>query len=527
MGGTNSHYASESKQDKESILLPIPHEIYNPVRDWVADRKNTSLHAKGFVLFINNANKVFRTVIMGSRDADTFSKKVFKYFIEESHFKNYWGKLQKKYDVVYPSIALVEFVDGKTIKTQVKKPKRGTDAVADLLTYAVKYKNTCFIPVLILTENHANSGVIKYNPDYGLRCIFFDPHATKNSGGNVTTYLEGFFKSIELLQNVKLSVEFPWTEQGVQGPVPVCVQWSLIMLFTYLINCEYGECEDQYRMMTYALDVLASKRSTVITTWLYYMDLIVGKSDVTEDAWKYYPEANYAYEFEKQITREGEEVKINETTPLTPDFHPESEIDVYNCTSSPTCDEDECIKSDGKCVNRFLFVENRSRNPLQFYQNTPTPPPSSALVKFNPKTQTPPPSTAMVPTKPTQLLELNMNFNPQFLKKLLEENKPLQTQTAIVQVHPPDPKPQTATVQVTPAQTDIVPVTSDLPKPETAIVQVTHPKPETPTVAVTTSTPPDPPAVTKLPAPVKPPPRPTPATLKDFTRLFPDLYIFA
>jgi hypothetical protein len=172
--------------------------------------------------------------------------------------------------------------------------------------------------------------VIKYSPDTRtVTCRLFEPHASKGDAIPAIDGLRTFiYKSLIYCGDLpKVEITSPWHKYGLQGDAPICVQWSTLMFFTYMLTCEvYGECVPS--LTKTALKTLWNLRTIIMPVWMYYMDLSIPNPSATD-------------------------------TLLDPDFTPGSEIDMYRCAEQTVC-VSPCEEGvDGKCFNANLFKRQR------------------------------------------------------------------------------------------------------------------------------------------------------------------------
>ena len=146
------------------------------------------------------------------------------------------------------------------------------------LARAMRKKRPLTLPFsLVLSMEigaHANAGIIKYNP--GTREFFvllFEPHATDSDLNRaVVSALTGMMRAIILhrREDATVRVVSPHSGVGLQDRDPLCAVWSILMLVTYLVNCEaVREKRCSFGRVQGVMDMLWRRRRHIIPAWLY------------------------------------------------------------------------------------------------------------------------------------------------------------------------------------------------------------------------------------------------------------------
>ena len=362
MGNESSHYAFELLDSNEKLYLPIPASVYNPIRLWTinptenkkkknkkrkrddaaaADEPPAVNDVNAFVKFINTPAQVNAVYEQGAGEtSDSYVDAMFDHFNGMDAFKTFWAGLCGTTTRYSQRCCMVDVEDGKVVVGEASRNYRilhDTKFVQSCIYTAVTAGMKCFIPMSItLNEEdgmHANMGVLKYDPERRVvSCLVFEPHAVKEESDPTVKAMRRFIRDT-LAYTVtevpggelpRVKVRSPWTTQGLQGNAPVCVQWSALMFFTYMLNCEVGgtcDTKASIRVLQHMWEI----RKSIIPIWMFYMNQIIVKSSSLE------------------------------TQFLDPEFEPDSEIDPYRCSDAWPCRYPCALGSNGKCYNKKMF----------------------------------------------------------------------------------------------------------------------------------------------------------------------------
>jgi len=351
MGGVESTFAFELL-DRGKFYVPIPGKVYYPLRMWAArprgpekrrkKRKHTSSKVEdslvpGFVEFVNSPSRINSVYEYGSENSVTFVDSVFHFFYQFGVFDTYWKDVCAS-GKIFSKQCRMMYVGEKVITSNFWGNHReyyDTKFVESALYSALTHNISCVVPLFISLldgdgDEHANMGFLKYDSDTTtVTCTIFEPHALKEDVdptiSSVREFLEGIIAATKTTPT--LNVVSPWHDKGLQGGSPICVQWSLLMFFTFMLNCEVGggcnmALEKELLMHVWKF------RSAIMPIWMYYMDTNVVRSKFTPGQY------------------------------IDPEFDRDTEIDVYTCHTQKAPCSYPCApgKGDG-CYNSLMFRE--------------------------------------------------------------------------------------------------------------------------------------------------------------------------
>lgn len=351
MGASQSEYATETEGSRH-LQLPIPDAFYAPLAAFLMQRrkgkrKRIDPHVHAFHKFMNNTAQMM-AVYNRNKEGTKYVDDVMAHFNAMGEFASFWSDLPPN-GIYSRSVRHIMLRDGVVEE----------DAPDARTLYDTKFVQTtiytcvgeglhCFIPIFIMVLNgdgdaHANMGLLEYMPEKRrLTFKLFEPHATTQAvqsrrlGLYTFLYTPVAHASVEQeLPSVKVTA--PTSDHtGLQGDAPLCLQWSLIMLLTYMINCRLeGHAGCSSKVLNRTVAHMFSVRKRLMPIWMYYMNTEIVRSDAV---------------------REGEEVLDG--------FGADSEIDPYGCAESPLPCRYPCSQGrDGKCFNKKLFRDVSALTP--------------------------------------------------------------------------------------------------------------------------------------------------------------------
>ena len=344
MGASQSEYATESNGSHD-LQLPIPEFFYAPLATFLMQRrkgkrKRVDPHVHAFHKFMNNPAQIM-AVYNRNAEGVKYVDDVMAHFNAMGGFASFWADLPPG-GIYSRSVRCITMRDG--VLEEVPLPARDlydTKFVQASIYTCVRESLRCFIPIsfTILQEGgdaHANMGILEYVPEKRrLTFKLFEPHATteafksRRSGLYALLYTPAAHASVG--QEMPLvTVTAPTSDlTGLQGNTPLCLQWSLIMLLTYMINCRLeGHVGCSSKVLNRTVAHMFSVRKRLIPIWMYYMNTEIVRSDAVRER--------------AEVLDEG--------------FGADSEIDPYGCAESPLPCRYPCSQGrDGKCFNKKLF----------------------------------------------------------------------------------------------------------------------------------------------------------------------------
>lgn len=354
MGGVESVFAFELL-DRGKFYVPIPSDVYYPLRMFTQKIRTSPRKKKRkrqdenpivpqFIEFINSPSKINSVYEYGSSNSTLFVDSVFHFFNQFDSLKSYWDS-QCRAGTIFSKQCRMMYVyetDGRVLTEKYMDKNReyyDTKFIQSALYTALTHRISCAIPLFLSLlaegDEHANMGFLKYNSETNtVSCSIFEPHATQEDVDPtvraVRSFLEGIIESTGSAPPPTLNVTSPWHEKGLQGGSPICVQWSLLMFFTFMLNCEVGGGGCNMALEKELLMHVFRNRSSIMPIWMYYMDTTIVRS-------KFVPGGDLGKE----------------------EFDPDTELDVYRCSEQKSpCSYPCAPQKDGDgCYNKLLFPE--------------------------------------------------------------------------------------------------------------------------------------------------------------------------
>jgi hypothetical protein len=332
MGAEISSFAFELLADNEKMVMPFPSEFYNPLRVWtVTKKRKRDDRVDAFVEFVNSPSRIMGVYDWAYKPYE-FVDTVCAHFNEMDVFQQFW---KEKCGSPYSEETRILLIENGRVDPEPRGKYRiqhDVKFIQSSIFSAMEHGNPCFIPMYLHLRDHngshANMSVLKYDPGFQqLSCVIFEPHATKDAAPATIHAMREFLTDTVLMAlegAPRVYVWSPWVETGLQGDAPVCLQWSLLMYFTYMVNCELGGGRCGRKSMKRVLSHVWDMRKSAMPIWMYYIHTQIE-------------------------TPRGYNV-------LDRDFEPDSEIDAYKCSESPLpCRYPCALGGDGKCFNKKLF----------------------------------------------------------------------------------------------------------------------------------------------------------------------------
>lgn len=355
MGGVESVFAFELL-DKGKFYVPIPSDVYYPLRMFTQKlsstypRKKKRKRQEGenpiipqFIEFVNSPSKINSVYEYGSSHSTTFVDSVFHFFNQFDLLKSYWDSQCRAGNIFSKQCRMmyVYETDGRVLTEKYMDKNReyyDTKFIQSALYSALNHGISCTIPLFLSLlaegDEHANMGFLKYDSGTNtVSCTIFEPHATQEDVDPTVTSVRGFLEQVIETTGLSptLNVTSPWHEKGLQGGSPICVQWSLLMFFTFMLNCEVGGGGCNMSLEKELLMHLFRNRSSIMPIWMYYMDTNIVRS-------KFVPGGDLGKE----------------------DFDPDSEVDVYKCSEQKAPCSYPCAPGkDEGCYNKLLFTSRK------------------------------------------------------------------------------------------------------------------------------------------------------------------------
>jgi hypothetical protein len=351
MGGSESVFAREQIDNGQTLYIPIPHTYYDPLRKWTKmskkrKREQDDPQLDDFLHFVNNSGRI-RAVYLGTASNDLAhgpygsNDKLLRYFNELDVFKQYWNSKCGS-DAIFSKTFLEIMVDMETGQVLTEPDTDYYSMNAKFIQYAVYTASISSVPLMIPlsltlatgTRGHANTGVLTYG-NGAFTCILFEPHAREQSAKSTIRAMETFLRG-SMTPNDILHISSPWSDKGLQGNSPICASLSLLMFFTYMVNCQLNNLCDRSRDKS-VLTHLWNNRNSIIPIWLYFLD--------------------------RMIIRSSSMVIKRSVVGLGADkFHLSTEVDAYNCYKKKHCSY-PCARNDqGVCYNPLLFYTDKGAN---------------------------------------------------------------------------------------------------------------------------------------------------------------------
>lgn len=342
--------------DEGKFYVPIPSDVYYPLRLFTQKtrtrprgkkrkRQDENPIVPQFIEFINSPSKLHSVYEYGSSNTTVFVDSVFHFFNQFDPLRSYWDSQCRAGNIFSKQCRMmyVYETDGRVLTEKFMDKNReyyDTRFIQSALYSALEHGISCAVPLFmsLLAEGdeHANMGFLKYDPGTNtVSCTIFEPHATQEDVDptvrTVKSFLEGIVESAGLASPPTLRVTSPWHEKGLQGGSPICVQWSLLMFFTFMLNCEVGGGGCNLALEKELLMHVFKNRSSIMPIWMYYMDTTIVRS--------------------KFVPGGGEQVDMGE------EFDPDTELDVYGCSEQKApCSYPCAPREDGDgCYNKLLF----------------------------------------------------------------------------------------------------------------------------------------------------------------------------
>ena len=328
MGAENSSLAYELLEDDKKLILPFTPHFYNPLRLWTVTKKRK--RGDPFTKFVNSPTQIM-AVYAQAREPYEYVDRVFTHFNQMDMFQTFW---KGKCNTMHSSTPRVLRVVNGQVDTDTPghyRPQHDAKFIESAMFTSVVRETTCFIPMYLQLEDddgaHANMALLTYDP--GVRkfsCLIFEPHATFEASRPTIGAVRGFIHRTLIYTGANVpdvNVWSPWTKRGLQGDAPVCLQWSLFLFFTYMVNCVLieGVCDGDYKNV---VQHVFTNRNSLMPIWMYHM-------------W----EIN----------------KPPEVGGLSSEFESNSEIDAYNCHLQDPCRYPCAIGKNGNCLNKKLFTK--------------------------------------------------------------------------------------------------------------------------------------------------------------------------
>ena len=322
------------------VHIPIPDAIYSPIRAYLfaythtkKKRKYTEPIVGAFLDFINTPAKI-NTVYDVAASSDTwFVQAIMDHYNRTETFREFWAKRCRAH-IISRQVKFMRVLqtgdDARVVSPAQTQTFFDTNFVQSAMYTAFTTNTRLILPIYIIIAyedpgEHANMCVISFDKQR-VRCVIFEPHAVSAASAPTVKGMRKFIQDVidRSGKQLKLTVTSPWSAEGLQGDAPVCVQWSLLMFLTYILNCQMGRCN--LRQMRNALDAVWALRHVIMPVWLFYVHTILFKD----------------------VASTGDY--------LDADFEPGSEIDPFNChTQSAPC-HSPCAKGkNGVCFNALLF----------------------------------------------------------------------------------------------------------------------------------------------------------------------------
>ena len=317
MGGRNSIFLKVQGISNEPVYLPIP-ETYgalkNPDTLQTSKRKRnhdeTDALQHAYVEFVNNPHQFHYMFMKSAGNFEKYARKCWE------HFKPLIGSEALLFHIKFNGDDCTTpdtLAQVRSIITQARAEKR-SETVLVAITLFQKGEG-----------GHANTGVIKYDPDTDTATqIVFEPHAKRDSIEWVALSI------IQPEAGLEVDSISPFSHMGLQHQSSnLCVQWSVIMLMSYMINCTAMECDE--RKLENQLVYLSRNQNFVMPTFLFYMAASL-----------------YDYKLPKTPVRFGFDY---------PEIKYDTEMDAHQCAISVECQEYPCARHPrtGVCFNTNLF----------------------------------------------------------------------------------------------------------------------------------------------------------------------------